>query len=394
MEINKNYSNLKENYLFATVASKVENFKKNNPNTDVISLGIGDVTKPLCNAVIEALHKAVDDMGTEERFHGYGPYEGYDFLREAIRTYYSKRQVNLSLDEIFVSDGAKSDVGNILDILANDNKVLIPDPVYPVYVDTNIMDGREIEFIDANAGNHFLAMPDYSIDTDIIYICSPNNPTGAVYNKSQLKKWVDYAIDKDAIILFDAAYEAFITEDVPHSIYEVEGAKQCAIEMCSFSKTAGFTGTRCSYTVIPNDMVYDGVSLNKMWMRRQATRYNGTPYIIQKGATAVFSDKGQREIHETLNYYKRNAKVLSDMFSELGVFYTGGINSPYIWFKCPNGKDSWEFFDLLLEKYHVVGTPGVGFGENGDGFFRITAFATYENTIEAAKKIRECFESI
>lgn len=395
MKLNKNYDNLKDDYLFATIAKKVADFKANNKDEKVISLGIGDVTKPLCPAVIDYLHKAVDDMSTMDGFHGYGPYEGYEFLREALKNYYSNRNVDLGINEIFVSDGAKTDVANILDIMSSDNKVLVPDPVYPVYVDTNIMDGRSITFMNANVSNGFLAMPDYNIDTDIIYICSPNNPTGAVYDKAQLKAWIDYAIEKNAIILFDAAYESFISDfSLPHSIYEVEGAKKCAIEICSLSKTAGFTGTRCSYTIIPLELNYEGKSLNKLWMRHQSTKYNGTPYIIQKGALAVFSKEGQEQIHATLDYYKRNAHIIASTFDKLNIFYTGGINSPYIWFKCPNNMKSWDFFDILLNKYQVVGTPGVGFGTNGENFFRLTAFSTYENTLEAAKRIEKCIKDL
>lgn len=395
MKINRNYLNLKDDYLFATVSKKVHCFQEDNPDKDIILLGIGDVTKPLCPTVVEALHSAVEEMGTPEGFHGYGPYRGYDFLVEAVRDYYANRGVKLDSNEIFISDGAKSDAGNILDIFAGDNKVLIPDPVYPVYVDTNIMDGRDVEFIDANISNKFLPLPDYDVDADIIYLCSPNNPTGAVYNKAQLKKWVDYAISKDALILFDSAYEAFISEgDLPHSIFEIEGAEKCAIEICSLSKTAGFTGTRCSYTVIPMGLKFEGVSLNKLWFRRQTTKYNGVPYIIQRGAQAVFTNEGQRQIHATLSYYKKNAHILAKTLDELHIFYTGGTNSPYVWFKCPNDMDSWDFFDLLLKQEGVVGTPGAGFGANGDNFFRLTAFSTYENTLEAAKRIRSCIENL
>lgn len=389
MKINENYLNLKDSYLFATVNRKAREFQQNNPDKKVIKLGIGDVTIPLCAAVTEAMHKAVDEMGTKEHFHGYGPEQGYDFLKETLQTYYTQRNTKLELDEIFISDGAKSDVGNILDIFAQDNVVLIPDPVYPVYVDTNVMAGRQVKFMNANAENGFLAMPDPVVHADIIYMCSPNNPTGAVYNKEQLKVWVDYAIANDAVILFDAAYEVFVAdESLPRSIFEIDGARKCAIEFCSFSKTAGFTGTRCGYTIVPIDLVRGGQSLNKLWLRRQTTKFNGVPYVVQRGAEAVFSSEGQKQIHEAIAYYKENAKIIAGALDELGIWYTGGINSPYIWLQCPDGMGSWEFFDFLLEKANVVGTPGAGFGANGEGFFRLTAFGDRENTKEAVKRIK------
>ena len=389
MKINENYLNLKESYLFATVNRKAREFQASHPDKKVIKLGIGDVTIPLCTAVTEAMHKAVDEMATKEHFHGYGPEQGYDFLKEAIQSYYAKRNTSLELDEIFISDGAKSDVGNILDIFAQDNVVLIPDPVYPVYVDTNVMAGREVKFMDANASNGFLAMPDPAVHADIIYLCSPNNPTGAVYNKEQLKAWVDYANANDAVILFDAAYEVFVADEaMPRSIFEIEGAKQCAIEFCSFSKTAGFTGTRCGYTVVPMDLVRGGESLNKLWLRRQTTKFNGVPYVVQRGAEAVFTEEGQKQIYEAIAYYKENAKIIAEALDELGIWYTGGINSPYIWLQCPNDMGSWEFFDFLLEQANVVGTPGAGFGNNGEGFFRLTAFGDRDNTKEAVERIK------
>lgn len=389
MKLNANYQNLKDSYLFATVNRKTREYQAANPDKKVIKLGIGDVTKPLCDAVTDAMHKAVDEMGAKETFRGYGPEQGYDFLKEAIQAYYAKRDTKLELDEIFISDGAKSDVGNILDIFAQDNVVLIPDPVYPVYVDTNVMAGREVIFMDANADNGFLAMPDASVHADIIYLCSPNNPTGAVYNKEQLKAWVDYANANHAVILFDAAYEVFVADaSLPKSIYEVEGARSCAIEFCSFSKTAGFTGTRCGYTVVPMELEQDGQSLNKLWLRRQTTKFNGVPYVVQRGAEAVFTEEGQKQIHEAIAYYKENAKIIADALDELGIWYTGGINSPYIWLQCPNGMGSWEFFDFLLEQANVVGTPGAGFGNNGEGFFRLTAFGDRDNTKEAVERIK------
>lgn len=393
MKINENYLNLKDSYLFATVNRKAREYQAANPDKKVIKLGIGDVTIPLCSAVTEAMHKAVDEMATKENFHGYGPEQGYDFLKAAVQNYYGQRNVTLALDEIFISDGAKSDVGNILDIFDKDNVVLIPDPVYPVYVDTNVMAGREVKFMNANADNGFLAMPDPTVHADIIYMCSPNNPTGAVYSKEQLKVWVDYAIANDAVILFDAAYEVFVAEEsLPRSIFEVEGARQCAIEFCSFSKTAGFTGTRCGYTIVPTDLVRGGQSLNKLWLRRQTTKFNGVPYVVQRGAEAVFSPEGQQQIHTAIAYYKENAKIIAEALDELGIWYTGGINSPYIWLKCPNGMGSWEFFDFLLEQANVVGTPGAGFGDNGEGFFRLTAFGDRENTKEAVARIKAALQ--
>ena len=388
MNINENYQNLEESYLFSTVAKKVNEFIQKNPDKKVIRLGIGDVTLPLCKAVVDALHKAVDEMGIQATFRGYGPEQGYDFLREAVQRYYLKRNVQLELDEIFISDGAKSDLGNILDIFSKDNTVLVPDPVYPVYVDTNVMAGRKVIFADANGENEFLPLPDESVKADIIYICSPNNPTGAVYNKEQLKKWVDYALKNRAVILFDAAYECFVSDDsLPRSIYEIEGAKECAIEFCSLSKTAGFTGTRCGYTIVPKALG----KLNKFWLRRQTTKFNGVPYIIQRGAEAVFSEKGQAEIKENIGYYKENAKVISDTLEQCNIWHVGGKHSPYIWLKCPNNMTSWDFFDYLLENIQVVGTPGSGFGKNGESYFRLTSFGSKENTIEAMQRFKKLF---
>ena len=388
MNINENYANLEQSYLFSTVAKKVNEFISNNPDKKVIRLGIGDVTLPLCKAVTEAMHKSVDEMSVQSSFRGYGPEQGYDFLRDAVKNYYAERNVALELDEIFISDGAKSDLGNILDLFGTENTVLVPDPVYPVYVDTNVMAGRNIIFADANGDNEFLPMPDKNVKADIIYICSPNNPTGAVYNKEQLKQWVDYAKSKKAIILFDSAYECFVSdENLPRSIYEIEGAKDCAIEFCSLSKTAGFTGTRCGYTIVPESL---GV-LNKMWLRRQTTKFNGVPYIIQRGAEAVFTKEGQKEIKENINYYKENAKIISETLTRCGIWHVGGKHSPYIWLRCPNKMASWEFFDYLLEKAQVVGTPGAGFGRNGDGYFRLTSFGSRENTVEAMQRFEKLF---
>ena len=388
MKINENYANLEQSYLFSTIAKKVNEYAAQNPDKKVIKLGIGDVTLPLCKAVTDALHKAVDEMGVQATFRGYGPEQGYDFLRKAVQKYYAKRNVELELDEIFISDGAKSDLGNILDLFSKDNTVLVPDPVYPVYVDTNVMAGRKVVYVDANGENEFLPLPDKNVQADIIYICSPNNPTGAAYNKEQLQAWVDYAKSMNAIILFDAAYECFVSdENLPRSIFEIEGAKDCAIEFCSLSKTAGFTGTRCGYTVVPKAL---GV-LNKMWVRRQTTKFNGVPYIVQRGAEAVFSEEGQKEIRENINYYKENAKVISNTLKSCGIWHVGGKHSPYIWLKCPNDMDSWTFFDYLLENAQVVGTPGAGFGKNGDGYFRLTSFGSKENTAEAMKRFKKLF---
>ena len=388
MKINSNYFNLKENYLFANVANKVSSFSKANPNADIIKLGIGDVTLPLCPAVIDEMQKAVLEMSSKETFKGYGPYQGYDFLRESVRKYYTDRNIDINMNEIFISDGSKSDISNILDIFSKDNTVLIPDPVYPVYVDTNIMDGRKIKYINANKDNDFLPLPDENIKADIIYLCSPNNPTGAVYTHEQLKKWVDYAIENNSVILFDAAYEAFISDDsLPRSIFEIDGAKKCAIELCSFSKIAGFTGVRCGYTIVPMDLVSNEVSLNELWFRRQTTKFNGVSYVVQKGAAAVFTPDGMNQIINNINYYKENARIIAQAIKNKGWYFTGGENSPYIWFKCPNNMSSWEFFDYLLENANIVGTPGAGFGENGEGFFRMTAFGDRENTLKAVDRL-------
>ncbi len=393
MKINENFLNLKDSYLFATVGRKTAEYKKNHPDKDVIRLSIGDVTLPLAPVVIEAMHKAVEDMSRKETFKGYGPDQycyGYECLIDSIRGSYARKGVTLRPEEIFISDGAKSDCGNILDIFSVDNVVLVPDPVYPVYVDTNVMAGRKIIYADANEANGFLPMPDMSVDADIIYICSPNNPTGAAYSKEQLRAWVDYALKKDAVILYDAAYEFFVTDgNLARSIYQVEGAEKCAIELCSYSKTAGFTGVRCGYTIVPTELVRGGVSLNKLWARRQSTKFNGVSYITQMGAAAVFSEEGEKQCRENLAYYQKNAKTIADCLDGLGIWYTGGKNSPYIWLKCPDGMDSWAFFDKLLEEANVVGTPGSGFGRNGEGYFRLTAFGSAEATEEACRRIRE-----
>ena len=391
MKTNTNYQNIADSYLFSTVAKKVNEFAAKYPDKKIIKLGIGDVTLPLCKEVVKALKNASEEMGIKESFHGYGPEQGYEFLKTKLQKYYETHGVNLDNDEIFISDGAKSDLGNILDLFAVDNTVLVPDPVYPVYVDTNIMAGRKVVYIDANADNNFLPLPDKSIKADIIYICSPNNPTGAVYNKEQLKAWVDYAKENKSVILFDAAYECFITdEELPRSIFEIEGAKSCAIEFCSFSKMAGFTGTRCGWTVVPKEL--ENGLLNKMWLRRQTTKFNGVPNIVQRGAEAVFSEVGQKEIQENLNYYKENAKIISDVLKKHNIWHIGGQHSPYIWLKCPNNMKSWEFFDYLLENIQVVGTPGSGFGRNGEGYFRLTSFGRRENTKEAVERMDKLFK--
>ena len=393
MQINTNYANLQDSYLFLTIAKKVAAYTQAHPENRIIRMGIGDVTQPLVPAVIEAMHKATDEMAHKETFHGYSPDQGYDFLREAIQGYYAKRGVSLKLSEIFVGDGAKSDIGNIVDIFGEDNRVLIPDPVYPVYVDTNVMSGRKVAYLDANERNGFLGMPDENTDADIIYLCSPNNPTGAVYSRAQLEAWVDYALRHEAVILFDAAYESFIADDtLPHSIFEIEGAKKCAIEFCSFSKTAGFTGVRCGYTVIADELVCGETQLNRLWARRQATKFNGVNYITQRAAAAVFTEAGQKQVREVIDYYRRNAALMVDAFKAMGLWFTGGENSPYIWHKVPAGMTSWEFFDDLLARAEVVGTPGSGFGRNGEGFFRLTAFGTHEDTAEAMERLKKLFK--
>ncbi len=384
-----NYFNVGESYLFSTIAKKVNEYKEQNPDKEIIRMGIGDVTLPLCKAVTDAMHEAVDEMGNAQTFHGYGPEQGYGFLKSAIKTYYEEKGVTLFEDDIFISDGAKSDLGNILDIFDKDNTALVPDPVYPVYVDTNIMIGRNVKFMNASEENGFLPLPDDSVKADIIYLCSPNNPTGAVYTKEQLEKWVAYALKNNAVILFDSAYEAFVQDkNLPRSIYEIADAKKCAIEFCSFSKTAGFTGTRCGYTVVPSELVFEGKSLNKMWLRRQTTKFNGVPYIVQKGAAAVFTADGRAQIKENIDYYLGNAKIMADTLKELGIWFVGGENSPYIWLKCPNNMKSWDFFDYLLDNIQVVGTPGSGFGTNGEGFFRLTAFGSRENTKKAMERLK------
>lgn len=405
MFINENFLELQDSYLFSTVAKKVAEFQKNNPEKKVIKLGIGDVTKPIVPAVIDAMHKAIDEQRKTETFRGYGPEQGYDFLRNAI-VENDFKGLGIEPDEIFVSDGAKCDCGNIVDIFGADNKVAITDPVYPVYIDTNVMSGRSgkfnektgmyenIVYMPVSKENGFVPkLPKEKVD--IIYLCFPNNPTGTVLKKEELQKFVDYAKENDAIILFDAAYEVFITEpDIPHSIYELEGAKDVAIEFRSYSKTAGFTGIRCAYTVVPKtvfgkDSKGNKVSLNKLWNRRTTTKFNGASYIVQRAAEATYSEEGRKQILENIKYYQENAKIIKEGLKEAGYEVFGGVNSPYVWLKTPNNLSSWDFFDELLEKANVVGTPGSGFGPSGEGYFRLTAFGTKENSIEAIKRIKE-----
>lgn len=393
MNLNPNYANLADSYLFTDINRRVAAYKEQTPGADIIRLGIGDVTLPLPAPVVEALQSASGEMGRAETFRGYGPEQGYAFLREAIQGYYAGHGAQLALDEIFVSDGAKSDLGNMLDLFTADNLVLVPDPVYPAYVDTNVMDGRSIAYVQGSRENGFLPMPPANSKADLVYLCSPNNPTGAAYTKDQLKEWVAYARQNKALILFDAAYECFITQPgVPHSIYEIEGAKECAVEICSLSKMAGFTGTRCGYTVVPKELF--GGRVNAMWLRRQTTKYNGVPYIVQKAAEAVFSPVGLKACKQNIEYYKNNALVIGKALEEAGVWYCGGVNSPYIWLQCPNGMESWAFFDLLLQKAGVVGTPGVGFGKKGEGFFRLTGFGNAARTKEAAARLQQVLQQL
>lgn len=394
--INQNYLKLNESYLFAEIARRIREWQSAHPelSDQLIRMGIGDVTRPLPKTVVDAMVKAAQEMGRAESFHGYGPEQGYDFLKAAIQSYYKKFGVELALDEIFISDGAKSDLGNILDLFDENNTVLVTDPVYPVYVDTNMMSGRKIVYAMSSEENGFLPLPAPEYRADIIYLCSPNNPTGAVYDREGLTKWVRFAQENNAILLFDAAYECFVTGDLPHSIYEIPGARDVAIEFCSFSKKAGFTGTRCGYTVVPDTLKREGASLNKMWLRRQTTKFNGVSYITQRGAEAVFTEAGEREIEESLQYYRDNASIITETMDRLHIYYTGGKNSPYIWLKCPGDMDSWSFFDKLLNEAYVVGTPGAGFGKSGEKFFRLTAFSTHENTREAMARFEKLVQSM
>ncbi len=396
MQLNQNYQNLAKSYLFIDMARRISAYKEANPTADIIRLGIGDVTRPLAKPVIDALQKATIEMGEAETFRGYGPEHGYAFLREAIMGYYqNKHGVSLEADEIFVSDGAKSDCGNFVELFTEDNVVLIPDPVYPAYVDTNIMAGRKIEYVKGTRENGFLPEPPKEVKADIIYLCSPNNPTGAAFTREKLAAWVNYAKACGAVILYDAAYECFVEdENVPHSAYEIEGAKDCVVEICSLSKTAGFTGLRCGYTVVPKALRPNGEDLHGMWSRRQQSKYNEVPYVVQRAAEAVFTEEGLKASFENVAYYKENAKLIAKVLDEAGVWYTGGINSPYIWLECPKGLKSWEFFDLLLEKAKLVGTPGVGFGAGGEGYFRLTGFGNAEQTKEAATRLAAFLKSL
>lgn len=397
-KINENFLKLEKNYLFINIAKKINAYIAENPDKkdNIIRMGIGDVTLPIASCVVEAVKKGAEEMGVKETFKGYEDSgAGYDFLKEAVAGYYKSFGADVKTSEIRISDGAKSDCGNIVDIFSDDNVVLITDPAYPVYVDSNLMNGRKVIYSDCSAENGFCPEPDYSIDADLIYLCSPNNPTGAAFNKEQLKAWIDYAIAKKAIIIYDAAYEAFITqENIPRSIFEVEGSRKCAIEICSLSKTAGFTGMRCGYTVIPDELEVvagDGtvVNISQIWGRRQGSKFNGVSYPVQCGAAAVFTEEGQKQIKENIKYYQENARIIGETLDKLGIWYTGGVNSPYIWLKCPNDMGSWEFFDYLLNEANVVGTPGEGFGKNGAGFFRLTSFGDREKTKIAMQRIEK-----
>ena len=385
---NMYYNELKDSYLFYNIAQKTRTYVENHPGVKLLRMGIGDVSLPLCDAVIKALHEAVDDQASKSSFHGYMPECGAPFLREAIVKYYAKRGISLSVEEIFVSSGASDELGDVLDLFDRSNQALVIEPAYPAYVDANVMAGRKIMYLVSGEENEFLPEPNEKTEADIIYICSPNNPTGAVFSRSQLQAWVNYANKRGSIILFDAAYEAFIEDEIlPHSIFELDGAETCAIEICSFSKTAGFTGTRLGYTVIPKALKRNGMNINEMWVRNRTTKTNGVSYIIQKGGAAVFSEEGQKQIHENIQVYKKNAKVLMQALDQLGIWYCGGKNAPYIWMKCPRGMKSWEFFDYLLQEIQVVGTPGEGFGACGEGYFRFSTFSSPEDTKEAAQRI-------
>ena len=389
--VNENYFNVKKSYLFSEIAKRVKEYSAENPDKKIIRLGIGDVTLPLPEVAVKALKSAADEMGSAATFRGYAPEYGYDFLREKIANYYKRFSVNRNSEEIYVSDGAKSDVGNIVDILG-DNEILIPDPVYPVYLDSNIMSGHKISFLKGTHENGFLPLPGSTEKKPyVIYLCSPNNPTGAVYSREQLKIWVDFANETGSLIIFDSAYEAFISGDYPHSIYEIEGADSCAVEICSFSKTAGFTGTRCAWSVFPDELTVGDTKLSALWARRQATKFNGVPYIVQRAAEAVLTDEGIKECKALVEYYMENARIIGGALKNSGIEFVGGENSPYLWLKCPGNAGSWEFFDYLLKNAQLVGTPGAGFGEAGEGYFRLTSFGNRENTLEAAKRLEALF---
>ena len=389
---NMHYSELKESYLFYNIAQKTKVYVEQHPGVKLLRMGIGDVSLPLCDAVIKALHEAVDDQASKNSFHGYMPECGAPFLRETIAKYYENRGVSLSSDEVFVSSGASDERGDILDLFERPGSALVIEPAYPAYVDANVMAGRKIVHLASGEENSFLPEPSEEIKADLLYICSPNNPTGAVFSRDQLQSWVDFANENGSVILFDAAYEAFIEDEtLPHSIFELDGAKTCAIEICSLSKTAGFTGTRLGYTVIPKALKRGEMNLNEMWVRNRTTKTNGVSYIIQKGGAAVFTEEGQKQIYENIQIYKKNAKVLMKALDQLGIWYCGGKNAPYIWMKCPNGMGSWELFEYLLHEIQVVGTPGEGFGACGEGYFRFSTFGSPEDTREAAERIVTLF---
>ena len=383
LRLNENFGRIKPSYLFSDVAKRVREYAAAHPDKKILRLGIGDVTLPLTPTVIRALHKASDEMADASTFRGYAPEYGYDFLREAVARHYASFGVTVEADDVFISDGAKSDLGNFVDLFG-DVPVLVPDPVYPVYVDSNLMAGRTIEYAEGNAENGFLPTPAGLSDVPrLIYICSPNNPTGAVYSKEGLAEWVEFARRTGSVILYDSAYEAFTSDGSPRSIYAVEGARECAVEFCSLSKTAGFTGTRCGWTIVPASLG----KVKAMWERRQATKFNGVPYVVQRAAEAALSDEGMAECMENIKYYKENAALIAELLTKKGVFFTGGTSSPYLWLKCPHGMGSWEFFDKLLNEAQVVGTPGEGFGRAGEGYFRLTAFGSRENTREAVERL-------
>ena len=389
IKLNNNFLNVKESYLFSDINKRVNEYKKSHPEADIVRLGIGDVTLPLPEMIVDAMKKASDEFLSKDTFRGYPPEYGYDFLKEAVVKYYKRNGYDLDLDSVFISDGAKSDLGNLVDILG-DNDIYIPNPVYPVYLDSNLMSGRRIHYLIGNEANNFLPLPEGLDDeAKVIYLCSPNNPTGATYNKEELKMWVDYAYKTGSLIIYDSAYEAFIKDNSPRSIYEIEHGKNVAIEVSSLSKMAGFTGVRCGYTIVPMELTVGDRSLNKMWKRRQATKFNGVSYPVQRAAEAALSEEGIKACKKNLDMYYENTKLLTDLFTRKGIWFSGGINSPYIWLKCPNNMKSFEFFQFLLEKANIVGTPGVGFGEYGEGYFRLTSFATLENTKKAVERLEK-----